>query len=506
MNKNYGKLTKKLLCWGCVFSLCVSSTAMAATGANIGDVYFVADGSIGLRVCGSDSVSVCSYDESKDSNKELYLSPKCTLVDKEGNIHVDEEGNQIDFRITEIEKWAFAPNKVFNNINIEAGTGLKIGTSAFENVVVQGNVSISDGELAELGDSAFAKSDIEGDLTIKNMNGSIGTGAFQDMKVIGRFDIFGRIDTLGDHAFAGMDFLKGFSMPSEICHMGNGVYKDVYLSRDFIMPLSNSLKSIGSRVFEGAVLEGVKLPEGDTVEYAAADAFEEGMLIVIPKELTNLEVFHFDQYKNLTFQTAADLSDDSPVIQYLKEKGLTYRKGEYGELIYPEPVEKPTETPASSEKTNKNSTYSVGALKYRLLGKNKAVVTGPVKKSSTSISIPGTVTINGKLYQVTKVGKKAFKGMKKLKKVKVGNYVKNIQSEAFAKCPKLQNIQFGTGLVSIGKKVLYQDKGLCEIFFKGTKLKKIGKKTFSGVSPEKVTIKVKKSKLKYYQKLIQKAK
>lgn len=171
----------------------------------------------------------------------------------------------------------------------------------------------------------------------------------------------------------------------------------------------------------------------------------------------------------------------------------------------PSPTEAPAKTSGSSGKTNKNSTYSVGVLKYRLLGKNKAAVIGTVKKSSTSVSIPGTVTIKGKLYQVTKVGKKAFKGMKKLKKVKVGNYVNKIEDEAFAKCPKLRSIQFGTGLVTIGKKVLYQDKGLRKIIFKGTKLKKIGKKTFSGVLPEKVTIIVKKSKLKYYQKLIKKA-
>ena len=623
MKKKYAKQLKKLLCWSCILSLFISSTAMAA--ANIGDVYTIAGGTLSLRVSGDDSVTVCSYDVLKDSDKELNIEREYKLVGQDGNIHTDENGSQILFRVTEIEDKVFGQNQTFKYINIKANTGLKIGKSAFENVVVLGtlfrtySVKIADGRLAELGEYAFAGSDIDGDFLIENMNGSIKSGAFQNMKLNGRLTITGDIDTLGDYAMSGM-ILNGLSMPETIRYMGDCVYKDTYLGSGNIIPLSNSLKSIGSRVFEGTNLAGIQLPEGDTVESAAADAFPdiEGMLIIIPEGLTNLEVFHFDQYQNLTFQTADGLSDDSPVIQYLKEKKLVYKKGRNGQLIYPkadeeptptptqeataaptqkpegtekptaaptqkpeetekpaatptqkpEETEKPTEPPtqepketekptaaptqepeetekptaaptqkpeetgtptlapsdrpstpesptpsgSSGEKTDspgelkKNVVYTVGALKYRLQEKNKVAVTGPAKRNSTSISVPGTVTIEGKLYQVAGIGKRAFKGMKRLKKVKVGNYVKKIGDEAFAKCPKLKSIEFGTGLVSIGRKTLYQDKELRKIIFKGVKLKKIGKKTFSGIKPEKVRIRVKKSKLKFYQKLIKKAK
>ncbi len=266
------------------------------------------------------------------------------------------------------------------------------------------------------------------------MNGSIRAGAFRNMNLSGRIDIFGIIDTLEEYALAGMS-ISGISMPAIIFHMGNGVYKDTHLG-NHVIPLSNSLKTIGSRVFEGTNLKGIQLPEYDTVEYAASDAFEEGMLIIIPEGLSNLDVFHFDQYQNLTFQTAEGLSDNSPVIQYLDKNRLVYKKGENGKLIYPEYIAEPTETPkptvtpyltpepavaqspAPSEiqpekadslnKTNKNNTYKSGRLKYHLLGKNKASVAGAANKNITSVSIPGTVTIKGKLYQMDKIEKRAL--------------------------------------------------------------------------------------------------
>lgn len=608
MSKYYRKLTKRLLCLLCIFSLCISSTTMAAN--NDESIH----GTLSFRICENNSLSLCDYVAPTNNTESLRIAP---------SYEVSKDNIKTLLPLLEIEDKVFTPNITFKDILIKASTGLKIGASAFEGIVVTGTegVKITGGEISELGDSAFAGADIAGSLSIK-INGSIGARAFENIKLQGTLDIDpnGKINTLGDYAFAGMK-IKGFRFP-DICHMGNGVFKDVYFGSYNVIQLTNSLQSIGSRIFEGATLKGVQLPPTDTVESVAVDAFEEGMLIIIPAGLTNLEVFHFDLYHNMTFQTAEDLPDDSPVIQYLNDHGLTYKKGENGDLIYPEPSKTPTPTPmatltptvtptatptptpapvvtptaapstvptsvpvvsapptfspvvsapptsspaatltpmvsptatpapiptpaippsaapntvptstpadntnqilspaltptmttlptatpVSSGKPQKKSVYSVGGLTYRLLGKNKVAVTGAVNKKSAKLKIPGTITINKKLYQVTKIEKRSFQGMKRLKKVNLGNYVKEIENEAFAKCPKLQSIQFGAGLVRIGKKVLYQDKRMRRIIFKGSRLKKIGKKTFSGISPEKVVIKVKRNKLKAYQKLIKQAK
>jgi len=161
MNKKHRKYFKKLLCWCCILSLCITSKAVAAI--NIGEIYAFPDGSLLFRVYGGNSVMVCGYNEENNSQKELDIETKYKLEDHDGSIYTDEDGHKIDFQVTGIEDWVFANNQVFKYINIKAGTGMKIGKSAFDGVEVQeGGVRISGIELTETGESAFANSNIQG--------------------------------------------------------------------------------------------------------------------------------------------------------------------------------------------------------------------------------------------------------------------------------------------------------------------------------------------------------
>lgn len=101
-------------------------------------------------------------------------------------------------------------------------------------------------------------------------------------------------------------------------------------------------------------------------------------------------------------------------------------------------------------------------------------------KKSTSVKIPATVTIDGKTYKVTAVAANAFKGNKKLKTVTIGKNVK-----------------------SIGKNCFYGCKNLKKIVVKTTSLSKksVGSRAFKSIY-SKATIKVPKSKLKAYKKIL----
>lgn len=164
--------------------------------------------------------------------------------------------------------------------------------------------------------------------------------------------------------------------------------------------------------------------------------------------------------------------------------------------------QKPVSEPETIEK---NSVHIVKNVRYKIKDNNNAVVTGTGKKNLKKLKIPGTVKISGRLYKVTSIQKRAFKGKKKLETVSIGNYVADVGNEAFAGCPKLKRVQFGTGLKRLGKKVLYKDRKLKKIIFKGKKLKKIGRKTFYGV-PHHVDIRAVRSKVKYYARLINRSK
>ena len=96
------------------------------------------------------------------------------------------------------------------------------------------------------------------------------------------------------------------------------------------------------------------------------------------------------------------------------------------------------------------------------------------------MKIPDKVTLNGKAYKVTSIGKGAFQNCKKLKIVLVGKNVTSIGAKAFSGC-----------------------KALKKITIKSAKLKKVGKNAFKGIHA-KAVIKTPKAKLKAYKKLMKK--
>lgn len=101
-------------------------------------------------------------------------------------------------------------------------------------------------------------------------------------------------------------------------------------------------------------------------------------------------------------------------------------------------------------------------------------------KKKTTVQIPASVTIDGKTYKVTAVAANAFKGNKKLKSVTIGKNVKNIGRNSFYGCKNL-------------KKIIVKSTSLSK--------KSVGSKAFKKIHP-KATIKVPKSKLKAYKKLL----
>ena len=85
----------------------------------------------------------------------------------------------------------------------------------------------------------------------------------------------------------------------------------------------------------------------------------------------------------------------------------------------------------------------------------------------------------------------------------MGKNVTQIAAKTFYKCKKLSKITIPSKVNFIGKQAFYGCKKLKSITIKTTKLtsKKIGSKAFKGIN-SKATIKVPKSKLKAYQKLL----
>ena len=103
-----------------------------------------------------------------------------------------------------------------------------------------------------------------------------------------------------------------------------------------------------------------------------------------------------------------------------------------------------------------------------------------VKKKVKKIIIPASIKLSGNKYKVTSIAKNALKGNKKLEKLSIGTNVKQIGKNAFNGCSKL-------------KSIVIKSKKLTA--------KKTGSKAFKGIN-SKATIKVPKSRLEQYKKLV----
>ena len=97
----------------------------------------------------------------------------------------------------------------------------------------------------------------------------------------------------------------------------------------------------------------------------------------------------------------------------------------------------------------------------------------------------------------------ALKGNKSITKVTITKNVTTIGKKAFKNNEKLTKITIGKNVVYIGSKAFYGCKKLKSITSKTTKLtsKKVGEQTFKEINT-KATIKVPKSKLKAYRKML----
>ena len=99
-------------------------------------------------------------------------------------------------------------------------------------------------------------------------------------------------------------------------------------------------------------------------------------------------------------------------------------------------------------------TAEQGQLKYSY-GVNGATVTGLVDAhaDATSVDIPAEVTFEGKVYNVTTIGYKAFYNCDLLKSIIIPNGVTSIENYAFFQCTSLTSIKIPNTVERIGASV-----------------------------------------------------
>jgi len=268
----------------------------------------------------------------------------------------------------------------------------------------------------------------------------------------------------------------------------------------------------------------------ETVDKAAFDNMadsgeetEKKLNVKIPEDMENIETLGLENITNITniiFYVAAGSNAQIYLNQYenvsvnvYQSEGKPDTEDDPGEkqepskedLKQPDTGEKQDQPAEEPQRPQKNKTYTVKGLRYKVTSSKTVSFTGAGKKTMKKLTIPSKVTILGQSFQVTSVGKRACKKYKKLETVVIGANVKTIGDEAFRDCSKLKKITVGKNVTTIGKKVFYRDKKLVRIILKGAKIKKIGKKALYKV-PTKAKITAPRKAKKKYKRLLNAAK
>ena len=147
--------------------------------------------------------------------------------------------------------------------------------------------------------------------------------------------------------------------------------------------------------------------------------------------------------------------------------------------------------------TTSNAVYKVtksGTVANERVTGAEVEYTKPLS-SSTSITIPNTVTINGVQYKVTSIANNAFKNDKVLTKITIPSNVKQIGKQAFSGCKKLKSVVIGKNVTTIGDKAFYKCIAINKLIIPSN-VKKLGTQVFYGCKKLK-TITIKTSKLTY---------
>ena len=165
-----------------------------------------------------------------------------------------------------------------------------------------------------------------------------------------------------------------------------------------------------------------------------------------------------------------------------------------------------TTTKTTTEKsTSVSSNHKVAVGDVIKSSKSVFVVKSTVKKevaykktrtNSTSVVIPETLSINGKLYKVTSVSASAFKGNKKIKKITIGSNITSVGGNAFNGCTNLQTVNIlSTKVKGIGNGAFANCKNLNKIALNSKNLTTIGSSAFKNCNKlKKITIKSSKVK------------
>lgn len=339
---------------------------------------------------------------------------------------------------------------------------------------------------------------------------SIGAYAFANNANL-RIELPESVEKIGPYCFSSCQNLKINIEKTKITELPLGTFfecdnlKDVATDKAVVV-MPETLQTIGDKAFYGCNNLNEVTFLGKTLSGIGTSAFDTcGNLhiINIPEGVTTIEADTFHGCGNLQ-----DVGLPQSLVSIKEEAFADCRNIQ--NMVIPESV-KEIAADSFNGARKENIDTSKNQLAQRLIPGSKF--------TPTYLGVGGSFTVGGITFKVTKsAGRNSEVAAialyaKSVKKVTINATVLNgglpykvtaIGDNAFKKATNLSSITIGSNLTQIGKSAFEGCKKLKKITIKSSKLKKVGKKAIKGIH-KKATIKVPKKKIKKYKKLFKKA-
>ena len=284
---------------------------------------------------------------------------------------------------------------------------------------------------------------------------TIGTASFYGCTGLTSITIPSSVVSLGEGAFFDCTGLTSISIPNSVTSIGENVF--AYCENLKTATLSNKIKTISFSAFSGCYsLTGIEIPNSvTTIDEEAFSYCESITNITIGENVNSIGKCAFmscnglsristlnptpptcgeNVFKNVNVSNVTLTVPTGSVSKY--KSADTWKDFKY---------EQTDEDPSEPELPTDNS-----GLSYNILNSTEVEVIAGAEKYTGDIVIPSQTTIDGKVYNVTKVGNKAFYECTGLTSVTIPEGVTSIGSYAFYYCSELKSITIPNSVKSIG--------------------------------------------------------
>ena len=367
---------------------------------------------------------------------------------------------EIPYGVTSIGDYAFDYCGGLTNIIIPNSV-TSIGKCAFQDCFNVESIEIP-GSVVTIGIYAFAYCSRLKNVEISDGVTTIGNSAFHDCSALTSIEIPNSVTTIGNAVFKYCYSLSSATFSNSVTSIGNSIFYNCNKLTSVELP--NSVTSIGDSAFEGcSLLTNIELP--NTVTSIGSSAFKgcsSFTELEIPSSLTSIGSNAFSSCSSLKFIKcyAENVpSAGSGVFESCHANMAIYVPSASLETyLATEPWSSYNVLPFGSVGDCIEVDYDTYILKYVVTNvepEECKVICKTKPASEMAITIPSSVTIEGKEYSVTSIGASAFKSCSLLTSIEIPNGVTSIGTSAFESCSSLTSIEIPNGVTFIGRYAFY---------------------------------------------------